>query len=57
MSTTTTTTADRLHALCEELNAVEGQIAPLQAERERIRADLPVVIADMGGKVKLDGSK
>ncbi len=53
MSTTTTT--DRLHALCAELNAVKSQIAPLHAERDRIRADLSVVIADMGGKVKLDG--
>ncbi len=55
MSTTTTTTTDRLQDLCAELNAVEGQIAPLQAERERIRADLSVVIADLGGKVKLEG--
>jgi hypothetical protein len=53
--TTPTTSTDRLHVLCAELNAIEGQIAPLQAERDRIRADLSVLIADIGGKVKLDG--
>jgi hypothetical protein len=51
----TTTTTDRLHGLCEALNAVEAQIAPLQGERDRIRADLSVLITNMGGKVKLDG--
>ncbi len=54
MSTTTMTT-DRLHALCDELNAVEGQIAPLQAERDRIRAELSLLVATQGNKIKLDG--
>jgi hypothetical protein len=47
---------DRLHVLCAALTVMESEIAPLQTERERIRADLSVVIVDMGGKVKLDGA-
>jgi hypothetical protein len=55
MSATTMTIADRLHALCEELNAVEEQITPLQAERDRIRAELSLLVTTQGNKVKLDG--
>jgi len=50
-----TTIIDRLQDLCQELNAVEGQIAPLQAKRDRIRAELFLLVADQGNKVKLDG--
>ncbi len=53
MSTTTTT--DRLHTLCAELNTVESQIAPLHAERDRIRAELSLLVATQGNKIKLDG--
>ncbi len=55
MSTTTTPTTDRLHALCEELNAVEEQLAPLQAERDRVRAELSFLVATQGNKIKIDG--
>jgi hypothetical protein len=44
-----------VYALCQDLGEVESQIAPLQAERERLRAELSVLVEQAGGKMTVEG--
>ena len=46
---------ERLYALCQELGEVESQLKPLEEERRRIRAELSLIVEELGGKVKVDG--
>ncbi len=55
MNTSAMTTEQRIYALCQELGEVESQLAPLQAERERVRAELSVLIEQTGGKSTVAG--
>jgi hypothetical protein len=48
-------TEERLQNLCHQLDEVESQLAPLQAERERLRAELSVLVEAAGGKTSVDG--
>src|SRR5690349_7278371 len=69
MSTTATTTTtkaatkpaatyvtpeDRLGALCYDLDQIETAIAPLEAERQAIRAELSMLIEQLGTQ-EIDG--
>ncbi len=45
----------QVYALCQDLGEVESQIAPLQAERERLRAELSVLVEQAGGKMTVEG--
>ena len=51
----TTTLDQRIYALCQELGEVESQLAPLQAERERLRAELSMLVEQAGGKTTVEG--
>ena len=55
MSTTSIITEQRIYALCQDLGEVESQLAPLQAERERLRAELSVLVEQAGGKTTVEG--
>jgi hypothetical protein len=48
-------TEQRIYALCQALGEVESQLAPLQAERERVRAELSVLVEQAGGKTTVEG--
>ncbi len=45
----------RIHVLCQELGEIEDQLRPLEEERRRIRSELSLLVAELGGKVKVDG--
>ncbi len=49
------TTDQKIYVLCQELGEVESQLGPLQAERERLRAELSVLVERIGGKTTVDG--
>ncbi len=51
----TTTIEQRIYALCQELGELESRLVPLQAERERVRAELSVLVEQAGGKTTVDG--
>jgi hypothetical protein len=51
----TTTSEQQIYALCQTLGEVESQLAPLQAERERLRAELSVLVEQAGGKTTVEG--
>ncbi len=55
MITLLMTTEQRIYALCQELGEVEAQLVPLQAERERLRAELSVLVEQIGGKMTVEG--
>ena len=46
---------DRILSLYSDLAEVESEIAQLQAEKERIRSELSMLIAEAGGKVNIPG--
>ncbi len=48
-------TKQRLYTLCQELGEVESQLVPLQAERDRLRAELFEVVEQAGGKTSIPG--
>ncbi len=45
----------RLQRLCQELGEVEDQLRPLEEERRRIRAELSLVVEELGGTVTVEG--
>ena len=47
--------AEALRALLSDLGEVESQIAPLEAERATLRAQLSEVVARLGGKAQANG--
>lgn len=51
------TISDReaLRALLSDLGEVDSQIAPLEAERGELRAQISEVLAQLGGKAEADG--
>ncbi len=49
------TAEQQIYALCQDLGEVESQLAPLQAERERLRAELSVLLEQAGGKTTVEG--
>ncbi len=55
MSTLSMMTEQRIYVLCQALGEVESQLAPLHAERERLRAELSVLVEQAGGKTTIDG--
>ena len=48
-------TEQRVYALCQELGEVESQIAPLEQERRRLRAELSLLVEELGGKATVEG--
>ncbi len=55
MNSLVMTTEQQIYALCQDLGEVELQLAPLQAERERLRAELSVLVEQAGGKMTVEG--
>lgn len=51
----TITDTQALHALAMELGEVESELAPLEAQRQRLRDELSRVVAHMGGKAEVAG--
>lgn len=49
------TDAHALRALCSDMAEVESQIAPLEAERARLKAQISLVLARAGGRAELAG--
>ncbi len=45
----------QLHMLCQELGEVEDQLRPLEEERRRLRAELSLLVEELGGKAKVEG--
>ncbi len=45
----------QLHMLCQELGEVEDQIKPLEEERRRLRAELSLLVEELGGEVTVEG--
>ncbi len=48
-------TEQRVYTLCQELGEVESQIAPLEQERRRLRAELSLLVEELGGKATVEG--
>lgn len=46
---------EALRALLSDLGEVESQLAPLEAERSDLRAQISEVLASLGGKAEADG--
>ena len=51
----TTPLAPHIDALCQDVDEAESQLTPLQAERERVRAELSVLVEQNGGKTMVEG--
>lgn len=48
---------EALRALLSDLGEVDSQIAPLEAERAELRAQISEVLAELGGRAEADGFK
>jgi hypothetical protein len=46
---------EALRALLSDLGEVDSQIAPLEAERAELRAQISEVLAELGGRAEADG--
>ncbi len=46
---------EALRALLSDLGEVDSQIAPLEAERAELRAQISEVLAQLGGRAEADG--
>jgi hypothetical protein len=46
---------EALRRLLSDLGEVESQIAPLEAERAELRAQISEVLAELGGRAEADG--